>query len=199
MDRTKEAFELFNEKNKDLEQNDYLNLLKETFGNAPYEFIDEEQIPKKSVFRKKPLTLSPKYKAKNPQPNYYNFGKKPEYIDTMKRHYKLATGLVKQRLVDEGEITNPYFSQPDMYKPRSYGKQAFWIRIPISLRGKVNYPDVNSSEEIELYHVDTMTKCTAVVEACFHGGRKKTGYVVLKDFSSHGSDRDHNKFEEIME
>lgn len=198
MDRTKEAFEFFHQNNKDLEQNEYLTLLKQTFGNPPYEFLDEGQIPKYSIYRKKALTLPEEYKAKYPHPNYSNFGK-PEYIDSEGRHYKLAKGSVKEKLVNEGEIVNTEFKSPDIYKPRSYGKQVFWIKIPISLRGSANFPNPESNEQIVMYHVDTGTKCTAYTNSCFHGKRRKTGYIILDDVKSHGKTKDYKEFERVLE
>jgi hypothetical protein len=197
MDRTKESFDIFYEKNKDLEQSEYLDLLSENFGDPPYEFLDETQLPKKIVKRKKSLTLSPAYKAKYPQPNYHNFSK-PEYRDTKGREYKLATGFVKQRLVDQGDITQPKFTVPDLYEHQFHGTQVFWVRIPVSRSKKFEIPDVNSNEKVELYHYFNTTKCTGTVESCFFGPRRKTGYIILRDFTSYGSETDPREYDKAI-
>jgi hypothetical protein len=195
MDRTKEAFEVFHELNKDLEQSDYIELLERTFGKPPYEFLDEGQIPKYSVHRVKSLTLSPEYKSRNPQPNYYNFGK-PEFIDTKGRLYKIATGPFRNQYIESGDITDP-FTKTSQYEKEYHGFQVLWAKLPIPNKG-VEFPDAQSNEKLVLYDIKSMTKCTAVVDSSFFEARRKTGTVMVRDFISYGTETDVHEFNKLM-
>ena len=167
-------------------------------GNA----LIEDNVPRNDSqrrYKKRPENMkqSRNYHARNPGPNYSQF-KKPEYVDTKGREYKLASGPVVDRLVRSGTVTNPEFSEPDLRNEQQLGTQVFWIRIPIYLRGTVPFPDPED-EGISLFHVATQVSAGGFTNGVFLEGKNKTGYVILNRFETYGQVADPSQYSHLVD
>jgi len=160
------------------------NTLESEYGPPPYEFLSHE-IPFGSVKRKRHNILPDEYRAKYPFPNYTAF-KNPQYFDTQGREYKVADpeSDVVNQLVSRGESINTDFDKPDISNTVNIGTLAMWIRIPIATRNQVQFP--NESEIVHLFHIETQVAVSADVETLFHRPLGKTGYILMRNFITHG-------------
>lgn len=137
------------------------------------------------------------YRARNPQPNYSNF-KRPQYVDMSGREYKLATGDLVEQYINTGRISHPEFEQPPLSGESSWGTQLFWIRIPIYLRGNVEFPQAEGGV-VTLYHEQSQVLCTGITDGVYYGQRRKTGYIVLSKFTSHGQVADPSLYAHLID
>lgn len=154
------------------------------------------------AYKKRPKDeeRSAQYNAKTPEPNYSEFGKiGVQYVDMKGREYILARGSETVRqYVESGDITVPDFNEPDRQFTENVGTQLLWIRIPIHLRGTVEFPDSNR-EALTLYFVRDQVLCTGQTDGVFVSGpKKKTGFVVLRNFSTHGQVSDPSKYGHLV-
>ncbi len=145
---------------------------------------------------------SREYAAKTPEPNYSQFKKllkkKNVYIDSLGREYILATGAMRDKYVAQGYITSEDFSEPDLNSIESVGTLIFWIRIPIKLRNWVPFPDP-TGETLTLYYPKDQILCEAITDGVFYSGpKKKTGYVILRNFKTFGQVADPEQYEAII-
>lgn len=148
--------------------------------------------------KRKNVKVNIKNLMKNPAPNYIEFDK-PEYIDTSGIEYKLASGAIKESYQSRGEITNPDFKEPDDFDKRYIGTQVFWIRMPIKNRGNTEYPNpLGSGQSIRMYHIEKQILCEASVDSVFVGNKRKTGYVVLRDFRTLSQPNDPKEYLSIV-
>jgi hypothetical protein len=182
--RNKETFREFFEENENLPDDDFQILLEKKFGKPPYEFLEEGDVHKRSLKRKRNNTLKPEYKAKFPQPNYYNF-KQAEYVDNRGREYILGSGTKKDQLIESGLITHKNYSQPPLHEGGSFGVQMFWLRIPIKRDKKIS-SEYEIDSRITLYHIKTQVECTGTIESVYIGKSRKTGYAIIRNFKTHG-------------
>ncbi len=140
-----------------------------------------------------------RYAAQTPELNYSEFGKKKaQYVDLTGREYILATGKVTKGYVRSGDIKHPYFVEPDRELQETLGTQVFWIRIPIHLRGTVPFPEPEG-ENLQLYFARDQILCRGRTDGVFVSGpRKKTGFVVVRDFQTFGQVADPSKYEHLV-
>ena len=138
-----------------------------------------------------------KYYARNPQPNYSNF-KKPQYVDMKGREYKLASGEIVEQYTSAGDISHPEFEQPPLRDSFSWGTQIFWIRIPIDSRDNVHFPQPQEGR-ITLYHIRSQVLCTGITDGVYYGPKKKTGFVVLRKFTSYGQVPDPSPYSHLVD
>jgi len=154
--------------------------------------IKRKEITKRFKRPPKNLKASSIYHAKTPQPNYSQFGK-ARFVDTFGREYKIGKGKIVDNLIESGEMIFSKFDDPPLDKTVGWGTQVCWIRIPITLRGTVQMPEPEN-EEITLYHPHTQVLIKATTGGMFNYPRAKTGYVILKNFTSFGQVPDPSKF-----
>lgn len=144
------------------------------------------------------------YAAKTPEPNYSEFGKKGsiQYVDRDGREYRLAepsSSLVRSH--KRASLSGPWkpFVEPGrLERNANYGTQVFWIRIPIYLRGNVDRPNPMGST-LSLYFIREQILCSGTTDGVFFSGpKKKTGYVMLKNFTVIGPTPDPSYFERLF-
>lgn len=145
---------------------------------------------------------SREYSAKTPEPNYSQFKaqlkKKNVYIDLMGREYILASGDMRDKYVTQGFITSPDYKEPNPSSIESVGTLLFWIRIPIKLRNRVPFPDPEG-EKLTLYYPKEQILCRAITDGVFYSGpKKKTGYVVMRNFKTFGQVIDPDRYESVI-
>lgn len=139
-----------------------------------------------------------RYRSRNPQPNYSNFGK-PEYVDSLGREYKLADRESTDRLLGnlDGNTSDLFDSNShSLYSSEDKGSCVLWVRIPIRTKNTVEFPDSQSGERLDLLQVNNMVEASAVVEKCFYGSKKKTGYIVVSALKTRGQ-ADPSKWKHI--
>lgn len=127
-------------------------------------------------------------KAKFPQPSYSDFGT-PHYVDSKGREYVIAKG--RGSTFEEGEETLHVkkLTNPDMYNSQFHGDSVMWVKIPKNLEKDVLFPDAQDREELRLINVANNVEATAVVDSCFYGRQRKTGYATLSNFKTLGQAR----------
>lgn len=148
------------------------------------------------------IRKSHRYAAKTPEPNYSEFNKllkrKNVYVDLLGREYILASGAMRDKFVGQGIITSPDFREPDPTSIESVGSLVFWIRIPIKLRGHTPFPEP-SGEKLTLYYPKDQILCRAITDGVFYSGpKKKTGYVVLREFKTFGQVANPEEYELVI-
>jgi hypothetical protein len=156
----------------------------EKFGPPPYPYLKEgDPIPERSLFRKQRNITPEEEKYKHPAPNYRQF-KRPEYVDSLGRQYSISDGALRKLYIKSKYIKNPEYMKPTNETKRvNYGPQVLHVRIPIYLRKKdeiVDNPELG--ENIILVHIDTQMLCTCEVEEVYFQGKRKTGYLLAKNF-----------------
>lgn len=198
--RTKETAAEVLEDHNPFEPEEFQRRVEAKLGKGPYEFLDErDSIPIKFGGKKRRNLLPIKERKKNPQPNYSNFGK-PEYIDDLGREYKLATGTVKQSLVETGEDTAQNFEKPELYSEDYIGTKAFFMRIPIDTRDQVPIPDAGfGTSPLQLFDIKTQVVCEGTIDSVFFHKRRKTGYMVMRDFATLGKSSDPSAWQQVIE
>ena len=139
------------------------------------------------------------YAARTPEPNYAQFGRiGAQYVDERGREYILATGPLVDAYVRAGDIQHPYFITPDPRGVHEMGTQIFWVRIPIRLRGSVEFPDP-AGERLEMYFWREQIRCEGRVDGVFVSGPKKgTGYVIVRDFVTLGRPDKPAEYEKVL-
>ena len=79
------------------------------------------------------------------------------------------------------------------------GKQIFWIRIPIKLRGTITFPEPIGIK-LELYFIEKQIICSGTLDSIFViGAKKKTGWVILDNFECLGQVTDPSKYENVLQ
>ncbi len=139
------------------------------------------------------------YAASTPEPNYAEFGKiGAQYVDRGKREYILATGPLADAHARAGDVSHPDFVSPDPKGVHDVGTQIFWVRIPIHLRGSAGFPD-RAGEQLEMYFWREQVRCKGHVDGVFVSGpKKRTGYVIMKDFVTLGRPDKPAEYEKIL-
>ena len=142
------------------------------------------------------------YIAKTPEPNYSEFGKiGADYIDLKGREYIHATTehQIVRNYVRVGEIDSPDYTEPSLTVEENVGTQIFWIRIPIYLRGAVDFPEPED-EWVTLYFAKNQILCKGRTDGVYTSGpKKKTGFVILRDFQSYGQVVDPSRYEHLVD
>src|SRR5688572_28452390 len=164
--------------------------LEREMGYPPYESIDPIDMPEGSLKRSKRRNhiKNRSYSAKYPYPNYYNQSGTIEYIDQQGREYSLARhGHARQMASESGKIVDEHYNEPELWTTddNRHGLQVFYIRIPIRLRGEVDFPIVGDT--LNMIHTKTQLPCTGKVHSLFHSPRGKSGYLELENFTSGGT------------
>lgn len=149
------------------------------------------EIKKRYKPRPKKIKQSREYYAKNPQPNYSDFGN-AQFIDSDGREYKVAKGPFLELQEDHGVIVIPGFKTPSTEENQSWGSQVMWCRVPTALRGTVNMLRGDEGS-ILLYHLGNQVECYAVVENVV-GTRKATRAVIFNSVISTGQAADPSKW-----
>lgn len=132
------------------------------------------------------------YLGKNHAPSYEKF-KTPEFIDLKGREYRRASSEFIQRFVEEGTASERLPEDLPLFKNGSWGTQILWVRIPIRLRGTASIP-APESEDIELMELKTQIKASGITIGSFFDGKKKTGFILLSSFKTHGQIKDPSIF-----
>jgi hypothetical protein len=155
-----------------------------------------EDYPKKENVRErykkknKNIDKSFEYHAKHPEPNYSKF--KTEFIDIKGREYRRADQTFVDRYIKEGSMISRLPYDIPLKGDDNWGKQIFWIKIPIRLRGNIGYPD--KEEYLELFDIHNQIIGDGFTDGIFYGEKKKTGYVIINDFITRGQLRDPSPF-----
>ncbi len=143
---------------------------------------------------------SERYAAQTPEPNYSQFGQLGvQYVDFSGREYRLASGPIVRQYARAGAVRDVEFLEPDRQARKlHFGTQVFWVRIPIYLRGTVGFPDAQG-EHLELYFTRDQVLCKGTTDGVYVSGpRKKTGTIVLRDFTTFGQLADPSRFEQLV-
>ncbi len=140
------------------------------------------------------------YAARAPEPNYSQFGRqRAQYVDQDGREYRLAAGEARDALVRAGDIQRPDYAEPSVHGRRAVGRQLFWVRIPIRLRGSVDFPPPRD-HALSLYFVRDQVLCRGVTDGVYYTGpRKRSGSVVLRDFVTLGQVADPRPYERVVD
>lgn len=170
---------------------DFRERVESEIGKPPYEFLDDPSLlPERFSGRKKRNVLPAAERARNPQPSYANFtagSGAPQFIDDVGREYNLSTGTVKQRLVEAGEDTMPEFTTADQYSKQYIGTKAFDVRLPIALRYHEGPPDAElGNTKLQLFELETQVLCEGVIDSVYFDKRRRTGWMVLREFTTLG-------------
>lgn len=183
----RKQFIQFTENNDYFSQPDLDSKIIEKFGPPPYSFLqDGDKVPYHSNLKKRKNVMSSKYKFVNPAPNYNSFGK-AEYVDSNGLHYKIASGKLKEKYIEDGTITFIDFNKPVSYEDTFFGTQLFWIQMPISTRHNVNVPNsFCSGDPIDMIHIETQIPCTGVVASSSVRGKRRTGWILIDNFTTMG-------------
>jgi hypothetical protein len=176
--------------------------LEREMGYPPYESIDPIDMPEGSLKRSKRRNhiKNKSYSAKYPYPNYYNQSGTIEYIDQQGREYSLATyGHARQMASDSGNIGDESYREPELWTTNDnrHGMQVFFIRIPIRLRGTVDFPSVG--DKLNMIHIKKQVPCSGIVQSIFHSPRGKSGYLELDDFVSGGVPVEPERYNSIVD
>ena len=145
---------------------------------------------------------SQRYKAKTPEPNYSEFKqllkKKNVYIDLLGREYLLAEGSARDNYTRRGYITNTKYREANPTLIEDVGTLLFWIRIPIKLKNHIPFPDP-TDENLTLYFPRDQVICRGITDGVFYSGpKKKTGYVVIRNFKTFGQVSNPKEYEDIL-
>ena len=198
--RSRSNFDQYNDWDLLDNDTDRQRLLEERgFGKPPYEFLDNE-IPAKSLTRKRRNISSKKKVAKYPNPNYDNFGTS-SYRDTSGVEYELVTDNTnekKQGLIDVGTIQYIENIQPVEHQDFYAGTQLFWLRIPSRRKRYKNTQPPEVGDEILLYHEKTQIPCTGIVDSLFIPPKGKTGTIIISDFTISGTSIDPEGHQETL-
>jgi len=142
------------------------------------------------------------YEAKTPEPNYEEFGEiGADFIDFKHREYILATSehQIVSKYARVGDIKFPDYTEPSLTKSEGVGTQIFWIRIPTHLRGTVDFPEPED-EWITMYFHRNQILCKGRTDGVYVSGpKKKTGFVILRNFQSSGQVLDPSKYEYLVD
>jgi len=180
----------------------FQEIVETELGKPPYENLEPTELPFGSNKRKRHnFVVSNHNREKHPFPNYYNFGKRIEYLDQQGREYVLAhkDSKIVQRLVDRGEKLDTDYDIPPRYEKSHHNRLVFYIKVPISTRNKIQMPLSSiGGERVTMYHIKTQVKCVGTIEACFTTPKGKTGYVILRDFITLGEEQDSSEYREII-
>ena len=156
-----------------------------TYGAPPYNFqLSSEQIPITSVQRKKRYELDQLYIQKNPHPNYQSFGR-TEFVDSLGREYRTPKNEVERNqsiIISQNDRNRP--KDWDSLKINPYAqfrisKQILFVRLP---RSKLNLEPPKIGENLKLWHNVTSLYSEAVVKETYFRARRKTGYIIIKDW-----------------
>jgi len=185
--RNREEFDLFIRNRDTFSDNNLDDDIVTNFGPPPYEFLQEgDSIQLKSTKRKKSNIQSPRMHLKYPNPNYTTFGR-PEYLDSMGREYSLTKGDLRKKYIDDRIITDETYEKPSQFIDEEIGSLVLNIRIPIRTRNTVQNPSAFlGGDSIDLIHIETQIICTCSVDSIFMSGRRKTGYLIVKNFRTFG-------------
>lgn len=156
----------------------------------------------KKPYEQKPVDIekSKEYEAKTPEPNYSEFGKMGvEYIDLKGREYILAKeGTLVNTYKSKGLIQTRTFFEPNRNRREIIGTQIFWVRIPIDLRGTVEFPQPDG-EHLNLYFIRDQVICIGKTNGVFVSGpKKKTGFMILNNFTTFGQVADPSKYAHLF-
>lgn len=124
----------------------------------------------------------------NPGPSYRLF-ERVDYVDSYGREYMIATKSEADNLLGELDGISgqsSLVSQQSLYSEETKGTCVMWIRIPIYLKNTVGYPDAQMNESLKLLNTSSYIEASARVGRCMHEPRRKSGYVVLSNFTTKG-------------
>lgn len=175
-------------------------------GNPPYEFLSwkgdanidklSANLPQKIIKNNRVLNtrLSPTKSLKVPGPNWVNINSQliskngfqfqlaPESIQSSKlTNYTNAEG---QRANDKFDNVLNYNSSSNR-DPRDFSidKAVFWFK---SKRSKKFMDIPKRGDRFDMMTIQNQIGCTATVDSCYVDGRRKSGYIVLRDFKTSG-------------
>lgn len=138
------------------------------------------------------------YWAKNPQPNYSNFGT-PDFVDRLGREYRLPkkSNKMRKELEESGQIRKrPDSEDQQLGTGEDLGKQLLWIKIPIWLRNSVGFPSTDG-KKLRILDTKSYTEMSMRVDSCFYGSNRKTGYLQVDKLKSMGS-ADPKEWQDII-
>lgn len=163
-DKLRNKFIDFIETSDNISSSDLEERVIAKFGAPPYSFLREgDPVPVKSRLRKAKNVPSAKQQFETPGPNYRSFGK-AQYVDSQGRHYKIASGQLKDKYIEDGTITYMDYENPVPFENNGYGTQLFWIQIPIATRHNVDIPQsFCQGEKLDLIHINTQIPCTGKI------------------------------------
>ncbi len=161
--------------------------------------MDADLLETRSPKRKRAeRATDPRKRAQAPGPNYRTL-KRIDYQDLNSgMQFRLADPdeLPGQRLLQRED---PSFRGPEENGPGNYARQLFWVRDPIYLRhGITEWPEPGKRLEM-IWHTRSQTMCRGTVEEIFIEGRRKTGYMVLRDFVVVGKPADPRPMLDMLE
>ena len=118
------------------------------------------------------------YHARRPGPNYEEFT--PVFSDMHGRQY----GVMRRDAEGDAQPTADELVASGA--PAAGGRVRLSLRMPINQRWSVPLP-APSDEKLVLYHPASQTTCSARTDGVFvAGARARTGFVVVRDFVTHG-------------